>query len=147
MRQALLGLKHMHDKNIVHRDLKPENILLASPEPTATIKLADFGFSRISKASDDCHELVGTPEYSASPLSFFLPLLLHSSRFFSLSVAPELVALRDRDAGYSKPVDIWAMGVVLYILLSGIHPFQIEDENQMLANIQAGRWRWLGANW
>lgn len=55
--------------------------------------------------------------------------------------------LRERNGGYGKPVDIWAMGVVLYILLSGIHPFQMEDEDQMLNNIQNGRWRWLGSNW
>jgi serine/threonine protein kinase len=69
--------------------------------------------------------MVGTPEY----------------------MAPEIVVLRERSGGYSKPVDIWAMGVVLYILLSGIHPFQMEDEEQMLGNIQNGRWRWLGSNW
>jgi serine/threonine protein kinase len=57
------------------------------------------------------------------------------------------VALRDMDGGYGKPVDIWALGVVLYILLSGIHPFQIEDEEQMLNNIQVGKFKWLGRNW
>lgn len=125
MRQALSGLKHMHDKNLVHRDLKPENLLLSSKSPDATIKLADFGFSRESKTLTDCTEMVGTPEY----------------------MAPEIVILRERNGGYGKPVDIWAMGVVLYILLSGIHPFQMEDEDQMLNNIQNGRWRWLGSNW
>jgi len=125
MRQALHGLKHMHDKALAHRDLKPENLLLSSKDANATIKLADFGFSRKTTTGNDCHEMVGTPEY----------------------MAPELIAQRDRDAGYSKPVDIWAMGVVLYILLSGIHPFQMEDEEMMMNNIQAGRWRWLGSNW
>lgn len=125
MRQALIGLKHMHEQHLAHRDLKPENLLLSSKEPDASIKLADFGFSREVKGSRDCHDMVGTPEY----------------------MAPELVALRDKDVGYGKPVDIWAMGVVLYILLSGIHPFQMEDEEQMLSNIQSGKWRWLGNNW
>ena len=145
MKQALNGLKHMHDKQLVHRDLKPENLLLSSKSADATIKLADFGFSRESRNNADCTEMVGTPEY----------------------MAPEIVALRERRGGYSKPVDIWAMGVVLYILcarsfsslgipgchslvfyrLSGIHPFQMEDEEQMLSNIQHGRWRWLGSNW
>jgi len=125
MRQALGGLKHMHERDFAHRDLKPENLLLSSKDASATIKLADFGFSRKTSSGGDCHEMVGTPEY----------------------MAPELVAQRDRDAGYGRPVDIWALGVVLYILLSGIHPFQMEDEEQMLNNIQAGRWRWLGSNW
>jgi len=44
-------------------------------------------------------------------------------------------------------VDVWALGICLYILLSGIHPFQIEDEDQMLDNIEDGVWRWLGPNW
>jgi len=64
-------------------------------------------------------------------------------------IAPELVRLRHADAegGYGRPVDLWAIGVILYILLSGIHPFQIEDEEQMLDNIEHSRWQWLGDNW
>jgi len=63
--------------------------------------------------------------------------------------APELSILRDESImeGYGRPVDVWAMGVILYILLSGIHPFQIADEDQMLDNIQNAKWDWVGPNW
>jgi len=127
-RQALLGIKHMHDKDLVHRDLKPENLLLSSKDPDATVKVADFGFATECKDDEELFETLGTPPY----------------------MAPELVILRNDDdslPGYGKPVDVWALGICLYILLSGIHPFQIEDEDQMLDNIEDGVWRWLGPNW
>lgn len=124
MYQALLGLKHMHNQNLIHRDLKPENLLLASKEPGADVKLADFGFATTC-AGYELDDMVGTPPY----------------------MAPELALLRTEDVKYGKPVDVWAMGVVLYILLSGIHPFQIEDEDLMLDNIQSGKWSWLGPHW
>jgi calcium/calmodulin-dependent protein kinase I len=127
-RQALLGIKHMHDANLVHRDLKPENLLLSSKAADATVKVADFGFSTECGLDEELFETLGTPPY----------------------MAPELVILRNDDdslPGYGKPVDVWALGICLYILLSGIHPFQIEDEDQMLDNIEDGIWRWLGPNW
>jgi len=127
MLQVLSGLKHMHDNNIAHRDLKPENLLLSSKEYHATVKIADFGFATKVTKDSDLLQLVGTPPY----------------------FAPELSRLRDQavNDGYGRPVDIWAMGVILYILLSGIHPFQIADEDLMLDNIQAAKWDWVGPNW
>jgi len=127
MLQVLAGLKHMHDHNIAHRDLKPENLLLSSKEPHATVKIADFGFATKVSTDSELLQLVGTPPY----------------------FAPELSRLRDESVmeGYGRPVDIWAMGVILYILLSGIHPFQIADEDLMLDNIQAAKWDWVGPNW
>jgi len=66
-------------------------------------------------------------------------------------MAPEIVILRNEDEdhpGYGRPVDVWALGICLYILLSGIHPYQIEDEDKMLDNIEAGLWPgWKGNNW
>jgi len=127
MMQALSGLKHMHDNHISHRDLKPENLLLSSKEHHATVKLADFGFATKVVTDTELLQLVGTPPY----------------------FAPELSRLRDESVmeGYGRPVDIWAMGVILYILLSGIHPFQIADEDLMLDNIQNSKWDWVGPNW
>lgn len=129
MVQALKGLKHMHEKQFVHRDIKPENLLLSSPADDASIKLADFGFSTLCEDDDELYETLGTPPY----------------------MAPELVVLRNEnpaDPGYNKGVDIWALGVCMYILLSGVHPFQIEDEDQMLNNIEDFQQiKWLGPNW
>jgi len=127
-RQALLGIKHMHDKHLVHRDLKPENLLLSSKAADATVKVADFGFSIECRDDEELFDTLGTPPY----------------------MAPELVILRNEDdslPGYGKGVDVWALGICLYILLSGVHPFQIEDEDLMLNNIEDGKWKWLGPNW
>jgi calcium/calmodulin-dependent protein kinase I len=127
MLQALSGLKHMHDNRIAHRDLKPENLLLSSKEPHANVKVADFGFATKVTNDNELLQIVGTFPY----------------------FAPELSALRDESIteGYGRPVDVWAMGVILYILLSGIHPFQIADEDLMLDNIQNAKWDWVGPNW
>jgi len=124
MRQALNAIKHMHDLDFIHRDLKPENLLLSSQEEDANIKLADFGFTAKIKEKG-LRSIVGTPPY----------------------MAPELVRLRSgnkRIPGYGKSVDNWALGVILYILLSGMHPLQIDDEEEMLDNIEKGEWEWLG---
>jgi len=128
MRQALLGIRHMHERNLVHRDIKPENLLLSSKDADAMVKVADFGFACVCKGEHDLDETLGTPPY----------------------MAPEIVVLRNEDEdlpGYGKKVDIWALGVCLYILLSGVHPFQIPDEDEMLDLIEAGDWTWKGSNW
>jgi len=130
MKQALLGLQHMHSQNLVHRDIKPENLLLSNKENDANVKVADFGFSKPIKTDHDLYETLGTPPY----------------------MAPEIVILRNDDlqnpVGYGRPVDVWALGICLYILLSGIHPYQIEDEDKMLDNIEDGIWPgWKGNNW
>jgi serine/threonine protein kinase len=127
MQEVMMGIGHMHEKMLVHRDLKPENLLLSTRDETASVKVADFGFARGTLTDHDLTSLVGTPPY----------------------MAPELVRLRHYDAtgGYGRSVDVWALGVILYILLSGIHPFQIEDEEVMLDNIEHARWNWLGDNW
>jgi len=122
MAQALLGLKHIHEKNFVHRDIKPENLLLSSKKPDANVKIADFGFSKSTRDDHDLWETLGTPPY----------------------MAPEIVTLRNEDeddqVGYGRPVDIWALGICLYILLSGVHPYQQGDDDKMLDMIEEGVW-------
>jgi len=127
IRQAFQAIDHMHQLGFVHRDLKPENLLLSSREDDAHIKLADFGFTAKMKDTG-LRSVVGTPPY----------------------MAPELVKLRSKDKkipSYGLSVDAWSIGVILYILLSGIHPFQIDDEDEMLDNIEVGEWVWLGESW
>jgi PREDICTED: death-associated protein kinase 1-like len=62
LKQILLGLKHMHKKNIVHLDLKPENIMLLEKN-TKSLKLIDFGLSRVVNSDSDIREIMGTPEF------------------------------------------------------------------------------------
>ncbi len=90
-----------HDRNIVHRDIKPENILLVDKE--LRVKLADFGLAKIIGEESFTTTLCGTPSY----------------------VAPEILA-DGRHRKYTKAVDIWSLGVVLYICLCGFPPFSDE---------------------
>lgn len=125
-KQILVAVNHLHEKGICHRDLKPENLLLSNKTDDAVVKVADFGFAANCKVNPEMTALVGTPPYMAC----------------------ELVMLRHReDGGYSMQVDMWSLGVILYILLSGIHPFQLDDEEEMLVNIETCQWGWVGDAW
>lgn len=99
--QLFQGIKYLHDRNIVHRDIKPENILLVDKD--LHVKLADFGLAKIIGEESFTTTLCGTPSY----------------------VAPEILA-DTRHRKYTKAVDIWSLGVVLYICLCGFPPFSDE---------------------
>jgi len=100
-KQLFQGIKYLHDRNIVHRDIKPENILLTDKD--LHVKLADFGLAKIIGEESFTTTLCGTPSY----------------------VAPEILA-EGRHRKYTKAVDVWSMGVVLYICLCGFPPFSDE---------------------
>jgi serine/threonine protein kinase len=86
----------------VHRDLKPENLLLTNRSDDANIKIADFGFAAdLALHPKGLTESLGTPGY----------------------VAPEIL----REVPYGTSVDVWAAGVITYILLCGCHPFQVQS--------------------
>lgn len=99
--QLFQGVKYLHDRNIVHRDIKPENILLVDQD--LHVKLADFGLAKIIGEESFTTTLCGTPSY----------------------VAPEILA-ETKQRKYTKAVDIWSLGVVLYICLCGFPPFSDE---------------------
>ncbi|KAI1213923.1 checkpoint kinase 2-like protein [Annulohypoxylon truncatum] len=99
--QLFQGIKYLHDRNIVHRDVKPENILLTDKD--LHVKLADFGLAKIIGEESFTTTLCGTPSY----------------------VAPEILA-EVKHRKYTKAVDIWSLGVVLYICLCGFPPFSDE---------------------
>ncbi|XP_055027380.1 serine/threonine-protein kinase D1 isoform X1 [Misgurnus anguillicaudatus] len=100
--QILVALRHLHFKNIVHCDLKPENVLLASSDSFPQVKLCDFGFARIIGEKSFRRSVVGTPAY----------------------LAPEVL----RNKGYNRSLDMWSVGVIVYVSLSGTFPFN-EDED------------------
>uniref|UniRef100_A0AAR2IWR6 Serine/threonine-protein kinase n=1 Tax=Pygocentrus nattereri TaxID=42514 RepID=A0AAR2IWR6_PYGNA len=107
--QILAALRHLHFKNIVHCDLKPENVLLASAEPFPQVKLCDFGFARIIGEKSFRRSVVGTPAY----------------------LAPEVLL----NQGYNRSLDMWSVGVILYVSLSGTFPFnEDEDINDQIHN-------------
>jgi len=118
----------MHNLNIVHRDLKPENILLTCRDREAMHpKIADFGLARKNMQSKDCRTFCGTPHY----------------------FAPEVInTFRDRETGanmgYGKKVDMWSLGVILYVLLSGIPPF---EEDGLYEQILEGKYEFDVREW
>ena len=113
IQQILESVQHCHQFGIVHRDLKPENLLLASKLKGAAVKLADFGLAiELQNEQQAWFGFAGTPGY----------------------LSPEVL----KKEPYGKPVDIWACGVILYILLVGYPPFWDEDQHKLYAQIKAG---------
>tara|TARA_B110001452_G_scaffold92528_1_gene76282 strand:+ start:3387 stop:4490 length:1104 start_codon:yes stop_codon:yes gene_type:complete len=117
--QVAEALEHMHSVGVAHRDVKPENLLLVDGTDSNTVKLCDFGLSCELDASgkQETARLHGTVAY----------------------MAPEYL----REEAHGAAVDMWALGVVLYILLSGRHPFDPEgqaDDPELATRIKAGEW-------
>ncbi|KAI9310626.1 kinase-like domain-containing protein [Dichotomocladium elegans] len=105
---------YLHDNGVVHRDLKPENLLFRTPDEDSDLLIADFGLSRIID-TDKFHVLTttcGTPGY----------------------MAPEIL----KRSGHGKPVDMWAIGVITYFLLSGYTPFERENNVEEMNAILHG---------
>ncbi|XP_033881593.1 calcium/calmodulin-dependent protein kinase type II subunit gamma-like isoform X14 [Acipenser ruthenus] len=120
--QILESVNHIHQHDIVHRDLKPENLLLASKMKGAAVKLADFGLAiEVQGEQQAWFGFAGTPGY----------------------LSPEVL----RKDPYGKPVDIWACGVVLYILLVGYPPFWDEDQHKLYQQIKAGAYDFPSPEW
>ncbi|XP_076766213.1 calcium/calmodulin-dependent protein kinase II isoform X23 [Xylocopa sonorina] len=122
IQQILESVQHCHQNGVVHRDLKPENLLLASKEKGAVVKLADFGLAiEVQGDSQAWFGFAGTPGY----------------------LSPEVL----KKEPYGKPVDIWACGVILYILLVGYPPFWDEDQHRLYAQIKAGTYDYPSPEW
>jgi len=122
VRQILEALKYLHDKDIVHRDLKPENLLFSDQSDSACLKVADFGLAQIDDSDTQLKTICGTPGY----------------------VAPEVLLGKN----YSKAVDIWAVGVITYILLCGFEPFYDEGgDQQMFQKIIRGNFEFTSPWW
>ncbi|XP_030608379.1 myosin light chain kinase 2, skeletal/cardiac muscle [Archocentrus centrarchus] len=113
IRQICEGLQHMHKMSILHLDLKPENILCVS-RVTNKVKIIDFGLARIYKPREKLRVNFGTPEF----------------------LAPEVI---NYDF-VSFNTDMWSLGVITYMLLSGLCPFLGDDDNETLNNILGCQW-------
>lgn len=112
---------YIHDKDIVHRDIKPENILLQSEyDATLNIKVADFGFAVKVKGNTLTTEC-GSPGY----------------------IAPEIL----ENHPYGKSVDMWSVGVLTYVLLSGYPPFYDENRKYLNRKIKRGDFHFHQPNW
>ncbi|KAF7339801.1 Chromatin remodeling factor mit1 [Mycena venus] len=130
MYQILIGLLYLHSKMISHRDLKPENILLYAPGPYPRIVLADFGLAR-PRAYQETLNVCGTVSY--------LP--------------PEgILALDHEHLKYTgMPSDCWSAGVILYIMLSGSHPFDndmiFDSSSNWLSHMQSAHCSQVSQNY
>ncbi|RTG89736.1 calcium/calmodulin-dependent protein kinase (CaM kinase) II [Schistosoma bovis] len=122
MQQIIESVNYCHQNNIVHRDLKPENLLLASKSKGAAVKLADFGLAiEVQGDQPAWFGFAGTPGY----------------------LSPEVL----RKEPYGKAVDVWACGVILYILLVGYPPFWDEDQNRLYSQIKSGAYDYPSPEW
>ncbi|XP_060757965.1 serine/threonine kinase 17a like [Neoarius graeffei] len=111
-RQILTGIAFLHRNNVVHLDLKPQNILLTSAQPLGDIRIVDFGLSRHVDNMSEVREILGTPEY----------------------VAPEILNYEP----ISTATDMWSIGVLTYVMLTGLSPFLGEDKQETYMNISQG---------
>ncbi|VBB33256.1 unnamed protein product, partial [Acanthocheilonema viteae] len=110
LRMLLNGLAYLHSIRVTHRDLKPENLLYSDTTPDARLLITDFGLAYQAQTSEEkMTETCGTPEY----------------------IAPE-VLLR---SAYTDKVDMWAVGVIAYILMSGIMPFDDDCRSRLYTQI------------
>ena len=107
--QMATAVYYMHSFGVVHRDLKPENVLMTSTDEDSDIRILDFGLSKILGPYEKCDEPYGTLTYCA----------------------PEIIV----DEPYSKPVDLWSLGVMTYLMVSGKLPFNSEDENEIARQV------------
>ncbi|OZJ02755.1 hypothetical protein BZG36_03343 [Bifiguratus adelaidae] len=117
------AVAYLHDHGIVHRDLKPENLLFRTPDEDADLLIADFGLSRVMD-TDKFQMLMttcGTPGY----------------------MAPEIF----RKAGHGKQVDMWAIGVITFFLLSGYTPFDSESNQEEVRNILEAKYSYDPQYW
>jgi serine/threonine-protein kinase Chk2 len=110
--QICAGVAYLHSRDICHRDLKPDNVLLTA---NGTAKISDFGLARhaSSQSENNFRTYCGTPHY----------------------FAPEMFKLQKQQVdGYGKAVDVWSLGVILYIIVSGKPPFDDENLGEQVVN-------------
>lgn len=114
MKKIMSAVKHLHENGIVHRDLKPENFIFNEKSDDAEIKLIDFGLSKrygqnqLDHPKEKMHTIVGTPYY----------------------VAPEVLR-----GNYDFSCDLWSLGVILYIMLSGYPPFEGDSNKEIFRKV------------
>ncbi|EHH28621.1 hypothetical protein EGK_19093 [Macaca mulatta] len=123
LRMVADGIRYLHALRITHRNLKPENLLYYHPGAESKILITDFGLAHSGNKSGDwtMKTLCGTPEY----------------------IAPEVLLRKP----YTSAVDMWALGVITYVLLSGFLPFEDENQTRLYRKILKGKYNYTGEPW
>ena len=119
--QISTALFYLKSFGIAHRDMKPDNIMMASKDDTSEIKLIDFGLSKIIGPKERSKDPFGTIPYAA----------------------PEIILRKP----YSHSVDIWSLGVTMFFLLTGFHPFDSHDQQELLKKIVRQEPDWDAEEW
>ena len=117
-KRLVSAVAYFHKEGIVHRDLKPQVLLLKSEDDVTDIKITDFGFACRAREPQSLTTRCGTPSY----------------------VAPEVL----KNVPYDQAVDMWSVGVILYVLLSGSPPFTDENQSELFRKIRMGEWTFDG---
>merc|ERR1711957_352881 len=117
--QILSGISYMHELGVVHRDLKPENVLIENKQ-TMHLRIIDFGLSTHFEPAQNMKDRIGTAYY----------------------IAPEVLR-----GTYDEKCDIWSMGVIMYIMLSGCPPFYGNDEKEIMKRVEVGKYTFNLPQW
>ena len=120
IKQLLEALSHIHANDIAHKDLKPENILLKKKKDIKSVKLIDFGTAQKFEKNKKMTSVIGTPYY----------------------VAPEVLR-----GSYDEKCDIWGLGVIMFILLSGTPPFNGADDGEIMDAVVKGKYQFKDSKW
>lgn len=115
------AMEYCHENHVCHRDLKPDNILLVSRQNDTNIKIVDFGFAKKAIKSNSLSTQCGTPAYIAPEIIYGVP--------------------------YGTEVDMWSLGVVMYILLSGYPPFHASNHKDLFELIKRGMYKFHDDHW
>eukprot|EP00927_Polykrikos_kofoidii_P032062 TRINITY_DN27420_c0_g1_i1.p1 TRINITY_DN27420_c0_g1~~TRINITY_DN27420_c0_g1_i1.p1 ORF type:complete len:546 (-),score=88.66 TRINITY_DN27420_c0_g1_i1:164-1801(-) len=128
-RQLCEAVQYLHTLNVVHRDLKPENILVKGKDRNEMcLKIADFGLAwQDGRSGDCCQTFCGTPHYLS-------PEVIKSLQSTSAG----------HPAGYGRQADMWSLGVILYVMLSGVPPF---DDEGLYEQIVEGKFEFDVREW
>ena len=134
MEKIISAVAYCHEKGICHRDLKPQNILFCDETPNSQLKIVDFGISKIydpslSSLKEELNDINKNKKMTSQI----------GTRYY---LSPEAIK-----GSYTEKCDIWSLGIILYILLSGYPPFMGENDNQILQNIISCKFTFPNPEW